>query len=287
MKALVTGARGQLGKALVSSAPAGWELVALDRNSCDLSNEASIRGAIEAHKPDLLFNAAAYTAVDRAEDDEALAVAVNGTAPRIMQEALSSVGGRLVHISTDFVFDGESSKPWRPDATPRPLSAYGRSKVAGEIAAGPDALIVRTSWVYAEGGSNFVRTILRLARERDELRIVADQFGAPTWASGLADTVWALALRDVCGIWHHCDAGIASWYDFAVAIQEEAVAVGFLDRAKPVVPIATSDYPVSARRPAFSLLDTSTTRTLLADCHTHWRTNLRRMLDEEKKFGRP
>jgi dTDP-4-dehydrorhamnose reductase len=287
MKALITGAGGQLGKALVSSAPAGWELVALDRNRCDLTSEASIRRAIDDHKPDLLFNAAAYTAVDRAEQEPALANAINGIAPGIMREALSSLGARLVHISTDFVFDGESSKPWRPDAVPRPLSAYGRSKATGETAVGSDALIVRTSWVYSAGGSNFVRTILRLVRERDELRIVADQVGAPTWASGLADTLWALALRDVCGIWHHCDAGVASWYDFAVTIQEEAVSIGLLDRAVPIVPIAASDYPVPARRPSFSLLDTSATRALLADGHTHWRTNLRRMLDEEKKIGRP
>jgi dTDP-4-dehydrorhamnose reductase len=286
MKALITGAAGQVGKALVASAPEGWDVVALDRTGCDLASNESIQRAIDAHKPDLLFNAAAYTAVDRAEDEEALAVAINGTAPSILCDALANTGARLVHISSDFVFDGEGSKSWRPDATPRPLSAYGRSKAAGEIAAGPDALIVRTSWVYAAGGSNFVRTILRLVRERVELRIVADQFSAPTWAKGLADTLWALALRDVRGIWHHCDSGIASWYDFAVAIQEEAVALGLLDREIAIVPISTGDYPLPARRPAFSLLDASATRTLLADGHTHWRINLRRMLDEEKKIGR-
>lgn len=285
MKALVTGAHGQVGRALVAAAPAGWRVVALDRAQCDLASAEAIRAAIGEHRPDLLFNAGAYTAVDRAEGEEALASAINGTAIAVMREALEQTGGRLVHVSSDFVFDGCSSAAYRPDAPRRPLSAYGRSKALGEAAAGAQALVVRTSWVHAAGGANFVHTMLRLMRERDEVRVVADQIGAPTWAAGLARTLWALALADASGIFHHRDAGVASWYDFAVAIQEEALALGLLDRAVPVVPIATSEFPTPARRPAFSLLDDTATRALLGDRPIHWRANLRRMLIEEKALG--
>lgn len=285
MRALITGASGQVGGALASSVPAGWACKTLTRFECDLTNATAIRDAIAAYRPDVLINAAAYTAVDRAESDEALATAINGAAPGIMREALAEHGGRLIHLSTDFVFDGAASTPYRPDDSTGPLSAYGRSKLAGELAAGSDALILRTSWVYAAGGANFVRTMLRLMRERDEVRVVADQIGAPTWATGLAQTVWSLAQTDKTGILHHRDAGAASWYDFAVAIQEEALALGLLDNPAVIVPIATVDYPTPARRPAYSLLDDADTRSALGDRPPHWRENLRRMLKEENALG--
>lgn len=285
MKALITGANGQLGRALAASVPAGWDCAALGRDACDLASEASIRAAVAGHRPDVVLNAAAYTAVDRAESEEPLATAINGTALDTLREELAGYGGRLVHVSTDFVFDGKSSTAYRPADPRQPLSAYGRSKAAGEIAAGPDALIVRTSWVYAAGGANFVRTMLRLMRERKEVRVVADQIGAPTWARGLAETLWALALKGHSGILHHRDAGVASWYDFAVAVQEEALALGLLDRQVPVIPISTAAYPTPAHRPAFSLLDDAATRDLLGDRPPHWRVNLRRMLIEEKALG--
>lgn len=285
MKVLVTGAGGQLGKALAATAPAGVHVAALTRIDCDLGDPATINSAIALHRPDLLINAAAYTAVDRAETEIELAMRVNGEAVMVMREALARHGGRLIQISTDFVFDGSSSRAYAPDARRNPLSTYGLSKAAGEDAAGEDALIVRTSWVYAAGGGNFVRTLLRLMRERDSLSVVQDQIGAPTLASGLAATIWALAGRGTTGIFHHRDAGVASWYDFAVAIQEEALALGMLTRAIPVRPIPSSAYPVPARRPAFSLLDDSATRALLGDAPPHWRANLRTMLKEEQTLG--
>lgn len=285
MRALITGASGQLGQALVASTPAGWECVALHRAECDLASEASIRAAVAQHRPDLVFNAAAYTAVDRAEVEETLATAINGAAVGILRDALETYGGQLVHVSTDFVFDGNSAAAYEPGATRQPLSAYGRSKAAGEVGAGPDALVVRTSWVYGAGGTNFVRTMLHLMRERDEVRIVADQIGAPTWAQGLAETLWALSIKGAQGIFHHRDAGVASWYDFALAVQEEAVAIGLLERQVPVIPISTTDYPTPARRPAFSLLNDVATRAVLGDRPPHWRVNLRRMLEEEKSLG--
>lgn len=285
MKALVTGVNGQVGSALLRTCPAGWECIALDRTALDLSDAGAIAAIVAAEKPDIVLNAAAYTAVDRAESEADLARAINAGAPAAFAKALAPIGGRLVQVSTDFVFDGTSGAGYRPGDARNPQSVYGASKAEGEIAAGDDAIIVRTSWVYAAGGANFVRTMLRLMRERDELRVVADQIGSPTWATGLAETLWGLALAGKPGIYHHRDAGVASWYDFAVAIAEEAQALGLLSRIPRILPIATTDYPTPAARPAFSVLDVTATRTLLGDEARHWRTNLRTMLEEEKSLG--
>lgn len=285
MKVLVTGAGGQLGRALLCSAPVGWQVEGLTRLDLDLADKQAIASVIASRAPDLLINAAAYTAVDKAESEEAEARAINATAVSRLYEVLSAQGGRLVHISTDFVFDGASSRAYRPDDTRNPVSVYGKTKSEGEDCLGGDALLVRTSWVYAAGGANFVATMLRLMREREEVRVVADQIGAPTWASGLAQAIWGLAGQDATGSYHHSDAGVASWYDFAVAIQEEALGLGLLQKQVPVVPIATCDYRTPAARPAFSLLDSSATRALLCDQPVHWRANLRLMLQEEKALG--
>lgn len=285
MKALVTGVNGQVGSALLRTCPAGWDCVPLDRTALDLSDADAIAAIVTAERPDIVLNAAAYTAVDRAESEADLARAINAGAPAAFAKALGETGGRLVQVSTDFVFDGTSGIGYRPDDARNPKSVYGASKADGEIAAGDDAIVVRTSWVYAAGGANFVRTMLRLMRDRDELRVVADQIGSPTWATGLAETLWGLALAGQPGIYHHRDAGVASWYDFAVAIAEEANALGLLPRVPRILPIATTDYPTPAARPAFSVLDVTKTRTLLGDESRHWRANLRTMLEEEKALG--
>lgn len=285
MKALITGINGQLGKALLATRPEHWTCVALDRHALDLSDADAIARMVDAEQPDLVLNAAAYTAVDRAESEPELAHAINATAPGAFAKALAGSGKRLVHVSTDFVFDGASGRGYLPGDAKNPQSVYGASKAAGEDAAGEQAIIVRTSWVYAAGGANFVRTMLRLMRERDELRVVADQIGSPTWANGLAQTLWGLAEKDQPGIWHHRDAGVASWYDFAVAIAEEAHALGLIARIPAITPIATADYPTPAKRPSFSVLDVSATRALLGDAQVHWRTNLKSMLKEEKALG--
>jgi dTDP-4-dehydrorhamnose reductase len=285
MKALVTGVNGQLGKALLAVRPEGWDCVAMDRNALDLSDADAIARVVDAEQPDLVLNAAAYTAVDRAESEPDLAYAINAGAPGAFARALANSGKRLVQVSTDFVFDGSSGRGYRPDDARNPQSVYGASKAAGEDAAGSEAIIVRTSWVYAAGGGNFVRTMLRLMRERDSLSVVADQIGTPTWATGLADTLWRLAAKDQPGFYHHRDAGVASWYDFAVAIAEEAGAIGLLSRIPSITPIATADYPTPAKRPSFSVLDVSGTRNLLGDAHVHWRANLKTMLKEDKALG--
>lgn len=284
MKVLITGANGQVGKALMATKPAGWTCVALDRTALDLADADAIVRKVDAEQPDLVLNAGAYTAVDRAESEADLAHAVNAGAPAAFARALAGSGKRLVQVSTDFVFGGDRSAPclpYRPDDPRSPQSVYGISKATGEDGAGSEAIIVRTSWVYAAGGGNFVRTMLRLMRERDELRVVSDQIGSPTWATGLARTLWDLAKLDRPGIYHHRDAGVASWYDFAVAIAEQALHLGLLPRMPMITPIATIDYPTPARRPAFSVLDVTETRNLLGDSHVHWHANLKTMLKEE------
>ncbi|WP_372733237.1 dTDP-4-dehydrorhamnose reductase [Novosphingobium sp.] len=284
MKALITGVNGQLGKALLATQPDGWTCVALDRAALDLSDADAIARVVDAQQPDVVLNAGAYTAVDRAESEPELAHSINAGAPAAFARALGS-SGRLVQVSTDFVFDGASGRGYCPDDARNPQSVYGASKAAGEDAAGDAAIIVRTSWVYAAGGANFVRTMLRLMQQRDELGVVADQIGSPTWATGLAHVLWGLAAKDATGIWHHRDAGVASWYDFAVAIAEEAHALGLLARIPAIRPIATADYPTPAKRPAFSVLDVSATRAFLGDGPVHWRSNLKTMLKEEQALG--
>ena len=282
MKVLVTGGKGQLGRGLIATAPRGMDIFPVDIDDCDLTNAEAIEALVHEVSPDLIINAAAYTAVDKAEDDEDTARAINSGAVAAL---VAAHGGKLVHVSTDFVFDGTSSRAYRPGDKRNPISAYGRTKAEGEDHLRDGDILVRTAWVYTAGGANFVLTMLRLMSEKPALNVVTDQIGAPTWAPGLAQTIWGLVDKEAAGTFHHSDAGVASWYDFAVAIQEEALALGMLDRAIPVTPIPASEYPTPAARPAFSLLDCSATRDLLRDGYTHWRENLRTMLKEEKAIG--
>jgi dTDP-4-dehydrorhamnose reductase len=283
VKTLVFGAGGQVGRALAATAPAGCDLVALDRAACDVARREAVDRAIASAAPDLVVNAAAYTAVDRAEAEPEAAALLNGIAPGWMAAAATAAGARFVHISTDFVFDGTASTPYLPGAPTNPLSVYGRTKLDGEgtaLAADPRALIVRTAWVYSAVGSNFLRTMLRLMAERSRLTVVADQVGTPTYAGALAAAIWSLAAAGAQGVHHYTDAGVASWYDFAVAIAEEAGAAGILAAQPQIVPIPTADYPTPARRPAFSVLDKGSAWALLGGPAPHWRTNLRRCLGE-------
>lgn len=277
MKAIITGAGGQLGRALLATAPVGYEVIGLDRTTLDIGDAAAVAGSIRQHAPALIINAAAYTAVDHAESDEAQAARINTDGPGHLARAATDIGARLVHISTDFVFDGTSARPYRPDDTTVPLSVYGRTKRDGELAtlaANPDALIIRTAWVYAAGGRNFMETMLRLMAERDMLSVVADQIGTPTHAVSLATAIWTLARTDARGILHWTDAGTASWYDFAVAIHEEAIAAALPMRAQAVLPISSTEYPTPARRPGFSLLDKSDAWAITG-IPRHWRAELR------------
>ncbi len=283
-RALITGGAGQVGLALQAKVPSGWTVVACGVDQLDVTRPDQVREVLRRERPAVVIHTAAYTAVDAAEFDVATAESVNARGTAHVAEAAREVGARLLYVSTDFVFDGASGRPYAPDDLPQPLGVYGRTKLAAEgearRALGDRAVILRTAWVYSRHGQNFVRTMLRLMQEREEVGVVADQIGTPTWADSLADALWAVAIRPVAGVLHWTDAGVASWYDFAVAIQEEAVAAGLLPRAVPIRPLRTGEYPAAAPRPPYSVLDKSTTWALLGRTPPHWRVNLRRMLQE-------
>ncbi len=284
MRALVLGAQGQVGRALLAQAPDGCLVEAADRTVIDLGGgPEAIERALDKARPDVVINAAAYTAVDAAETDAEAARRVNGDGVGHLARATSARGVRLLHISTDFVFDGAAGRPYTPDDAPRPLNVYGETKLDGErqaIAAAPDTLVVRTSWVYAVDGKNFLRTMLRLMAERDTVRVVSDQIGTPTSATSLARALWALAPTALRGVHHFTDAGVASWYDFAQAIAEEGHARGLLARLPTVTPILTTDFPTPARRPSYSVLDKTSAWTALGHPAAHWRHELRSAIHE-------
>jgi len=276
---LLTGASGQLGQELQSTTPKSIQLYALDSRSLDVTDRIAVLNAFEEINPDVVINAAAYTAVDKAETDKEKAYAVNAEAPRYIAEACHGTSCRIIHVSTDFVFDGEKSSPYLPTDTVNPINVYGSSKLMGEQSLPSDALILRTSWLYSSLGANFVNTMLRLMAERDELGIIADQVGTPTYAKGLAEAIWSFIEKgEGEGVYHWSDAGVASWYDFSVAIMEEGIAAGVLDKAITIRPIQTSDYTTPAKRPAYSVMDKTTTWLKLGTEPQHWRVSLRGML---------
>jgi dTDP-4-dehydrorhamnose reductase len=288
MKVLLTGSGGQLGQALLASVPDGVELIATSRAELDLADPAACRRIVEEQRPDWVLNAGAYTAVDQAEREPELAQAVNAGAPTAFVSALEQTGGRLLQLSTDFVFNGAQGHPYGPDQPRDPLGVYGATKAGGEQAALklPLARVLRTSWVYGPVGKNFCRTMLRLhaakAEEGKPLRVVADQVGCPTSTLTLAKACWRAigigADPDGPRLLHWSDAGAASWYDFAVAIGELAQARGLLRQAANVEPITTADYPTPATRPSYSLLDCIASRQALGLPAVHWRDALAEVL---------
>ncbi|HEY2048168.1 MAG TPA: dTDP-4-dehydrorhamnose reductase [Caulobacteraceae bacterium] len=288
MRVLVTGAGGQLANELEARAPLDGEVVALSEVELDICDAAAVAAAVARSRPEWIFNAAAYTAVDRAEGEAETAYKVNRDGAAILARAAVTAGARIAHVSTDFVFDGQTTRAYRPEDPTAPLGVYGASKLAGEkavVEAAPDALIVRTAWVYSPWGGNFLKTMLRLFGERGEVRVVSDQIGTPTSASTLADALWALGRHGASGVFNCTDAGVASWYDFAQAIAEEAFGLGMIGSQVRVVPIATSDYPTPARRPAFSVLDKSRTWDLLGAPAPHWRVAMREVLVQLKALA--
>jgi len=295
VKVLLTGAAGQLGQALMASIPEGVQLIASSRAELDLADPAACRAAVETHRPDWVLNAGAYTAVDKAESEPELAQAVNAGAPASFAEALAETGGRLLQVSTDFVFNGSQGSPYRPEQALDPLGVYGATKAAGEMAALslPGARVLRTSWVYGPVGKNFCLTMLRLhglkAAAGEPLGVVADQVGCPTATHTLAAACWRAigtgATPSGSGpeqpprILHWSDAGAASWYDFAVAIGELGVAAGLIGKAALVRPLTSADYPTPAQRPSYSLLDCTASRAALGLEPLHWRAGLAQVLE--------
>ncbi len=284
MRVLVLGGGGQVATAVGAAVPAQHQVVVKTRAELDISDAVAVARALAESGAQWVVNAAAYTAVDLAEDHQTAAVAVNDTAVGVLAAAAAAAGSRLLHLSTDFVFDGKSNRAYLPGDPTNPLSVYGVSKLGGErhVLDGAGAgIVLRTAWVYAAAGRNFVLTMLRLMREKEQVSVVCDQIGTPTWAGGIAAAIWGFIEADAPGgVYHWTDLGVASWYDFAVAIQDEALARGLLRRAVPITPILSAAYPTRARRPAFSVLDTGSTRALIKAPARHWRHNLRTMLDE-------
>ena len=285
MKVLITGAQGQLGKELQRLCPAHAECLPLGRAELDITGKAAVLECVSDLQPQLIINAAGYTAVDGAEAKPDLAVEVNAEGTANLAVAAERVGARVIHVSSDFVFDGTADTPYRTDQETRPLGVYGHSKLAGEnrlqeiLPLG--SVVVRTAWLYSALGENFVKTMLRLMREREQLGVVSDQVGSPTWARGLARALWRLLeYPQAHGIYHWTDNGSCSWYDFTCAIYSEGRKLGLLQRDVQIDAITTAEYPTPAARPAYSVLDCNKMQTLLEDGGEEWRPQLVAMLGE-------
>jgi dTDP-4-dehydrorhamnose reductase len=296
MRVLVTGVTGQVGGALVSALAERAIIVAADRHRLDLSHINKISTTLDQLDPELIINAAAYTGVDRAEDERELAFRINADAPATIAYWAADRGVPLLHFSTDYVFDGSGDRPWQESDPVAPLSVYGASKLAGETAiraAGGPHLIIRTQWVYAAKGVNFLRTIARLASQRRELRIVADQYGAPTTARVIADVVASIIgpnriplaerFHNAGGLIHVAASGQTTWYGFAHAIVDGLMARGVKLAVESVAPIRTAEYPTRARRPANSRLDLTRLRTIFGIATPTWNAELAGALDDLAK----
>ncbi|CAD5913005.1 dTDP-4-dehydrorhamnose reductase [Planktothrix tepida] len=288
-KILLIGKDGQLGQELQPFLTAMGLLVSVGRDTLDLSQPQIIEQIIEEIQPEWVINTAAYTAVDKAESEPELAMKINGISPGILAKACQQLNAKLIHISTDYVFDGTQSHPYIETDSTHPLGVYGQSKLAGEIAIQETQAkfaIIRTAWVYGVGGTgNFVKTMLRLGKEREEIRVVCDQVGSPTWTGDLAQSIvqlMPLLNSETYGIYHCTNSGVTSWYDFAIAIVEEAKLLGFPLKIERVIPITTPEYPTPASRPAYSVLSGKKLANLLETHTPQWRQGLRKMLQELK-----
>ena len=290
-KVLVTGANGQL----------GWEVsrllsersipfVALTRQDLDIADAKAVESRLRIEKPVAIINAAAYTAVDKAEQEPEAVDQINHIGALNLAKSANEIGTRLIHISTDYVFSGDASIPYSPQSEVNPLGCYGKTKAAGELAVKkfcPNSVILRTAWVYSAHGNNFVKTMLRLMNDRDSLGVVADQIGTPTWAKHLAEACvdFALSKRKIqqAEVHHWTDLGVASWYDFAVAIYEQGKQLGLVSSDCSINPIATTDYPTPARRPYYSLLDKRSALEALGIKGQYWADSLSDMLKDLKE----
>ena len=284
-KVLITGASGQLGYELERTAPSYYELILCDLDTLDITQLNAIEQFVDKQKPDIIINAAAYTAVDKAEEETNLAWQVNHLGAENLAKIATAKRLKLIHISTDFIFDGKQSNPYLEEAyNGSPISVYGESKLAGEKSvltlAPKNSLIIRTAWLYSAHGNNFVKSMLRLMQSQESLGIVADQIGTPTWAKTLAEVIWMLENNDEAGVYHCSDNGVASWYDFSVNIQKIAVKLGLLDKRIPIKAIKTENYPLPAARPAYSVMDKTKTEISIKKSLPHWQDSLENMLKE-------
>ncbi len=290
---LLLGSTGQVGQELLKTLSTLGELITLTRQELDLTNSDQIAETIASWQPKIIINASAYTAVDKAESESELAMAINTVAPKIMAQAAQVLSATLVHISTDYVFNGKNHTPYIEEDEPDPIGVYGKSKLLGELGVKENCdrhIILRTAWVYgARGHGNFVKTMLRLGAEKEELRIVSDQIGNPTWSYDIANAIANLLNfpenQIPWGTYHFTNSGVASWYDFAVAIFEEGHKLNFPLKIKTVLPITTEEYPTPAQRPAFSVLSKAKFRKTLGVYPPYWRDSLKKMLEEYSQLS--
>lgn len=283
MKIIVIGKSGQLAWELSQLSTTEHEIVCLGRNDIDIEVVSSIFELLQLYKAEAVINASAYTAVDKAESDVDNAYALNAKAVGNLAQACKMLSVPFVHISTDFVFHGDKGAPYLPNDEINPLGVYGASKAEGEQLITEfypeNSAIIRTSWVYSTHGNNFVKTMLNLMKTKPELGIISDQIGSPTYAKGLADACISSLMNHVTGIHHYTDTGVASWFDFAVAIQQFGFELGLLDKKIPIDPISTSQYPTPAKRPHYSVLDKSSLVNALPEFSlTHWQAQLHTMM---------
>lgn len=300
MKILVTGVHGQVGHALLKTLEGDYEIVALDRTQLDLSDTDAIRRVVQSVRPTLIINPAAYTAVDKAESEPALAHSINAVAPGVMAEEAAKLNASLIHFSTDYVFDGNKETPYVETDAVNPLSVYGRTKLAGELAiqsVGLPHLILRTSWVYGPHGKNFLKTMLRLSAERDQLKVVADQWGAPTSSNAIAYAVnqllnvWEMNTASQSGVYHFTNSGSTTWHGFTCAILDayevQAVRLGLPPlkvKANSVGAITTADYPTPAVRPHNSRLDQAKLNQTFGVTLPAWEQSLQAVMQQIQDF---
>ncbi|NCQ84135.1 MAG: dTDP-4-dehydrorhamnose reductase [Microcystis aeruginosa W13-18] len=285
-KVLLIGAKGQVGQELQLTLLQLGEVISIGREELDLTNSEKISQLIREIHPDYLVNAAAYTAVDKAESEPELAYYINAKAPKIMAESAEKIQAKFLHISTDYVFDGRKNTPYLETDLTNPLGVYGQSKLRGEEeikTVNSQAIILRTAWVYGSyGKSNFVKTMLRLGKEREELKVVVDQVGSPTWAKDIAAAITQLLINadNPAGIYNFTNSGIASWFDLTKAIFEEAKISGIPLKIQRVIPITTAEYPTPAARPAYSVLSGQKISQQLGYIPPYWRDSLKAMLNQ-------
>lgn len=293
-KILLTGISGQVGQELQQTLVTLGEVIGVSRQELDLSHPDQISQKIAEIKPDLIVNAAAYTAVDKAETETELAMAINASAPKAIALIAQDIGATLLHISTDYVFNGQNHNPYLETDLTAPLAIYGKSKLLGEEGVRENCdrhIILRTAWVYgSRGHGNFVKTMLRLGMEREELKVVADQIGSPTWSYDIAVAITNLLAKsldhsEIKGTYHFTNSGVTSWYDLAVATFAEAKQLGFPLKIKRVLPITTADYPTPTKRPAYSVLSKVKITETLDSYPPHWRESLKKMLTQWKSFS--
>jgi dTDP-4-dehydrorhamnose reductase len=282
VKVLVTGAKGQLGQDVLKQLQnSGWEVIAASRENLDLSLIEHVADRVAEYNADWVVNCAAYTQVDKAEEDVELAFRINRDAAKEIAKGVAHTQGKLLHISTDYVFDGWKSSPYTEDDAANPLSVYGRSKLAGEDEIKkilPNAIILRTAWIFGVHGNNFIKTILRLAAEKQELRVVNDQIGSPTWTVDIANAISVLIKNDEHGVYHFTSEGEVSWYDVACEIIDLAKQLGYEVITETVLPISTDEYPTLAVRPAYSVLSNKKIKKIMTSGMPDWKNSLYSMM---------